>query len=97
MREIRIETRIRESRIKIICLRHVPTPVHKTVSRPMVDDNLYPGIEDSRRYRERESERERRNLHSSRSTRFRISPTRARGFVQSDFGLREGYSSPLFH
>lgn len=23
--------------------------------------------------------------------------SRARGFVQSDFGLREGYSSPLFH
>lgn len=34
-----------------------PTPVHKTVSRPMVDDNLYPGIEGGRRYREREGER----------------------------------------
>lgn len=73
-------------RIKIIpqyapcaCAR---SPAYKPVSRPMVDDNLYPGIEAPRqnpkREREREEkriggEKERGNLHSSRSrsTRFR--------------------------
>lgn len=62
MREIRIETRIRESRIKIICLRHVPTPVHKTVSRPMVDDNLYPILVDDI---ERERVRERGEIYTA--------------------------------
>lgn len=65
MREIRIETRIRESRIKIICLRHVPTPVHKTVSRPMVDDNLYPGIEEIVDDIERERVRERGEIYTA--------------------------------
>lgn len=74
-----------------------PTPVHKTVSRPMVDDNLYPGIEGGRRYRERGGEREAKFTQQSIDSVQDLPYSRARGFVQSDFGLREGYSSPLFH